>query len=84
MSLDQKVLQGFRPQTPVVLLALRLRCDITERKRLERELAVNAACLRTIVDTEPECVTIISQEGALLEMNPAGLKLHEVRLFAVL
>jgi len=51
--------------------------DITERKRLEQELARNAAHLQAIVETEPECVKIVSPEGALLEMNPAGLKMIE-------
>jgi len=51
--------------------------DITERKRLERELAANVARLQAIVENAPECVKIISPEGALLEMNPAGLRMIE-------
>jgi PAS domain S-box-containing protein len=49
--------------------------DITERMRLERDLAANAARLQAIVEAEPECVKIVSPEGDLLEMNPAGLKM---------
>lgn len=33
--------------------------------------------LRAIVQTEPECVKIVSPEGHLLEMNPAGLAMIE-------
>ncbi len=32
---------------------------------------------RTIIETEPECVQVISPQGLLLEMNPAGLALFE-------
>lgn len=34
--------------------------------------------LRAIIDTEPECVKIISRDGLLLEMNQAGLSMLEV------
>jgi PAS domain S-box-containing protein len=33
--------------------------------------------LRTIITTDPECVKIVSPEGRLLEMNPAGLAMLE-------
>jgi two-component system cell cycle sensor histidine kinase/response regulator CckA len=49
---------------------------------LEQELAINAARLQAIIETEPECVKIVSPEGALLEMNPAGLKMLEAESLA--
>lgn len=34
--------------------------------------------LRSILESEPECVKIVSPEGLLLDMNPAGLRMIEV------
>ncbi|HEY3325186.1 MAG TPA: PAS domain S-box protein [Planctomycetota bacterium] len=56
--------------------------DITERKLLEQKLASNVSYLKAIVAAEPECVKIVSPEGALLEMNPAGLKMIEAESLA--
>lgn len=47
--------------------------DVSQRRRAENALAEQEHKLRTILDSEPECVKIVSQAGALLEMNPAGL-----------
>jgi len=33
--------------------------------------------LRSILESEPECVTLIAPDGTILEMNPAGLKMVE-------
>ena len=51
--------------------------DITERRQAEEELAKSENLLRTIIDSEPECVKILGQDGTLLEMNPAGLAIIE-------
>ena len=51
--------------------------DVTERKRAEEALARSENRLRTIIETEPECVKVLGPEGALLEMNPAGLSMIE-------
>jgi diguanylate cyclase (GGDEF)-like protein/PAS domain S-box-containing protein len=40
-----------------------------------RSLRRSQARLRAIVDAEPECVKLLDQEGHLLEMNPAGLRM---------
>ncbi len=49
-----------------------------ERKRAEEELRISEQQLRTIIETEPECVKIVGKTGKLLEMNPAGLAMLEV------
>jgi PAS domain S-box-containing protein len=51
--------------------------DITERKSAEEALAQSEGRLRQIIETEPECVKVLGANGALLEMNPAGLAMIE-------
>ncbi len=51
--------------------------DITERKRTEQALAESENHLRTIVQTNPECIKLLTEDGILLEMNPAGLAMIE-------
>lgn len=50
-----------------------------ERKVDERtaELRATSAYLRTILESEPECVKIISPDGKLEDMNAAGLSMIE-------
>ncbi len=40
-------------------------------------LAGREAWLQTIIDTEPECVKVVSPEGKLMQMNSAGLAILE-------
>ncbi len=51
--------------------------DITERKRLEQELAEREALLRAIIETEPECVKLLDLDGTVRTMNAAGLAMIE-------
>ncbi len=51
--------------------------DTPDYQHLTRELAHREARLRTIIDTEPECVTLLGLDGCLLDMNPAGLRMIE-------
>ena len=55
--------------------------DITARKEAEDALAASERRLRTIFETEPECVKLLAADGSLLEMNPAGLRLIEADSF---
>jgi PAS domain S-box-containing protein len=43
----------------------------------QRALALSESRWRTIVESEPECVKIVSLDGKVLEMNPAGLRVIE-------
>lgn len=51
--------------------------DVTSHKRMEEEFAKSEAQLRTIINTEPECVKLVAADDTLLEMNPAGLAMIE-------
>lgn len=51
--------------------------DIDERKKAEQELAQSENHLRTILQTEPECIKLLGPKGELLDMNPAGLAMLE-------
>jgi diguanylate cyclase (GGDEF)-like protein/PAS domain S-box-containing protein len=49
-----------------------------KRKQAEASLQKSEQFLRTIIETEPECVKVIDRNGQLLEMNTAGLNMLEV------
>ncbi len=51
--------------------------DITERTKAEGALRESEQRLRTIIETDPECVLIADLNGRLLEMNAAGLAMIE-------
>jgi len=61
----------------VSLLARWISSDL-ERDLARRKIVNNEAYLRTIIENEPECVTVISQDGILLQMNRAGMAMIEV------
>jgi PAS domain S-box-containing protein len=52
-----------------------------EQRRQARDLARSERLLRTIFDSEPECVKVLDQNGALRMMNRAGLALIEADSF---
>ena len=56
--------------------------DITARRQTELALRANEERLRAIFETEPECVKLLASDGALLEMNAAGLRMIEADSFA--
>lgn len=49
--------------------------DITLQKKAERALAASENHLRTIAQADPECIKLLSKDGIILEMNPAGLEM---------
>jgi len=55
--------------------------DISARKQVEIQLGNSERRLRTIIETEPDCVKLTSADGCLLEMNAAGLRLVEADSF---
>lgn len=51
--------------------------DITELKHATLALTESEQTLRTIIETEPECVHVLSIDGTLLQINRAGLAMIE-------
>ncbi len=56
---------------------LQLRREVAERRSAEIALEESRHRLRAILESEPECVKLITIDGTLLEMNPAGLAMIE-------
>lgn len=54
------------------------------RHQAELSLQSSSAHLQLIIDTEPDCVTIVDPYGKLLEMNKAGLAMLEADTLAEL
>ncbi|OIR11065.1 cyclic di-GMP phosphodiesterase Gmr [mine drainage metagenome] len=51
--------------------------DITLRKKAEKSLQESEKRLRSIIETEPECIKVVDARGQLVEMNAAGLAMLE-------
>ena len=49
-----------------------------ELNAAHQKLQVNEARLRLILETVPECVKVVAEDGTLVDMNPAGLAMIEV------
>jgi len=49
-----------------------------QRKRAEEALRESEQRLRTIIETEPECIMVIGSDGRIMEMNAIGLAMLEV------
>ena len=49
--------------------------DITERKLTEDALRESTELYTTIIQSEPDCVKRLNEDGILLDMNPAGLSM---------
>lgn len=70
----------------MVIIFLGFRLLLTKRKlEVEKQIVLlqteklldSESRLRTILDTEPECVKIINADGAITHMNPAGITMLE-------
>lgn len=55
--------------------------DATDRKLAEEALADSERFLKTIIDSEPECIKMLDINGNLLMMNRAGLEMIEADTF---
>jgi PAS domain S-box-containing protein len=53
----------------------------SKQRRAEEELRKTQNHLQTIIETEPECVKLLSRDGRLLQMNRAGLEMIQAGSF---
>lgn len=51
--------------------------DITQRKQAQEDLRKSEERFRKLVETEPECVKLLTEDNILIDMNPAGLGMIE-------
>jgi len=51
--------------------------DITQSKEAQRELRKSEERFRKLIETEPECVKLLTEDNILIDMNPAGLGMIE-------
>ncbi|MEY4751802.1 MAG: hypothetical protein RIQ60_4016 [Pseudomonadota bacterium] len=51
--------------------------DITDEKLAEQRLVQSENRLRTIIESNPDCIKVLDRTGNLVEMNPAGLAMIE-------
>ncbi len=54
-----------------------LEAEITDRQQIQSQLAERGIHLRSILESVPECVKLLSEDGTLLDMNSAGLRMIE-------
>ncbi len=55
--------------------------EIDDRERVEADLRESRQFLQTIIDSEPECVKLLSSDGTLIMMNRAGLAMIQAGSF---
>ncbi len=51
--------------------------DISQIKEIEKKLEESQLHLRTILDTEPQCIKLLNEKGEVLDMNVKGLEMIE-------
>jgi PAS domain S-box-containing protein len=61
---------GGRPEHLIVLCE-----DVSTRKQAETAIRESEERFRAIVDTTPECVKVVAEDGTLLMMNSSGLEM---------
>ncbi len=85
-EIEARFLTNEQQEVPFLLTGRRLRVqgddfmigmgfDISERRRYEAQLRASENYLRSVVDSEPECVWTLDCDGQLKDINPAGLAL---------
>jgi PAS domain S-box-containing protein len=72
---DERLQQ--RDEADGALVAYGIWLDVSEQARAETAARDLAAELRTLLETEPECVKVVDERGRLIEMNAAGLAMLE-------
>ncbi|NNF50844.1 MAG: PAS domain S-box protein [Gammaproteobacteria bacterium] len=66
------LLTGIRLHTDNGVFMVGMGFDISERKVYEAQLRASENYLRSVVESEPECVWTLDREGRITDINPAG------------
>ncbi len=80
---EANFITGDGREVPYLFTGVRLRSDdqqymvgmgfdISERRQYESQLRASENYLRSVVQSEPECVWTLDRSGCLLDINPAG------------
>ena len=78
MAVHQKVPRAWSADEVDLVRHVAGRCwESIERARVERDLRLSEGRLRAVLEANPECVKVVSPEGNLDYMNPAGLYMIE-------
>ena len=67
----------LRDAAGILVGAVNVLVDITDRKAAETDLARSEARLRAVFETTPECIKLVAPDGTLLQINAAGLRMIE-------
>ncbi|MDF1533700.1 MAG: PAS domain S-box protein [Methanosarcinaceae archaeon] len=51
--------------------------DITKSENAKKALKVSEESYRQLIETEPECVKLLTEDNIIVDMNPAGLSMIE-------
>lgn len=65
----------LRDSTGQVIGASKVARDITKQKRAEQAVRETEERFRAMVETTPECVTLIAHDGTVLHVNSSGLRM---------
>ncbi|WP_291995497.1 EAL domain-containing protein [Candidatus Accumulibacter sp. ACC003] len=74
---DYLMKENLARLAPALLRELKETAMRAAHRHSREQLVQSEQRLRTIIDTEPECIKIVSQDGRILEMNAAGLAMLE-------
>lgn len=74
---DEYLVKPVEPQELLAHVRALLRVREFEEQALaaKEKAAASERRLRAIIDTEPACVMLVSGDGVVLDMNPAGLRI---------
>ncbi|MDD2897943.1 MAG: ATP-binding protein [Desulfuromonadaceae bacterium] len=80
-SFNSMVLQLDESMQKLKAANEQLNAELAERKRVEEALTVQEQYLKTIIETEPDCVKLLGRDGSLLMMNSSGLSMIQADSF---
>ncbi len=66
------LMTGVRLQTDEGAYMVGMGFDISERRHYEAQLRASENYLRSVIESEPECVWTLERDGRLRDINPAG------------